>query len=57
MMEEENVDEVAVEFVDYDNNRLRVRKSVHYRKYHIENVLMDLSGEFNVNYLLKLRIR
>ena len=24
MMEEENVDEVAVEFVDYDNNRLRV---------------------------------
>ena len=24
MMEEENVDEVAVEFVYYDNNRLRV---------------------------------
>lgn len=33
----------AIEFVDYYNNRFRiVCKLVYHRKYHIENVLMDL---------------
>ena len=48
MMEEENVDEVAVEFVYYDNNRLRVsvNQSI------IESIILRMSlwiCEFNIN--------
>lgn len=63
MMEEENVDgayvckncgkdngyEVAIEFVDYYNNCFRiVHKSVYQRSFHIDDILMDLSCEFNI---------
>ena len=41
---------MAIKFIDYDNNRFRIiSKSVYHRKYHIENVLMDLSSGFNLN--------
>ena len=41
----------AREYVDFYENRHRMkRKSVYHRKYHMNNILMDLSTEHNITF-------
>ena len=43
--------ETAREYVDFYENRHKMkRKSVYHRKYHINNILMDISTEHNITF-------
>ena len=43
--------EIAREYIDYYENRHRIRrKSVYHRKYHINNILMDISTKHNITF-------
>ena len=43
--------ETAREYVDFYENRHKMkRKSVYHRKYHINNILMDISTKHNINF-------
>ena len=43
--------EPAREFIDFYDNRHRIRrKSVYHRKYHINNILMDISTKHNITF-------
>ena len=42
--------ETASEYVDFHQNKHQLkRKSVYHREYHINNILMDLSAEYNID--------
>ena len=43
--------ETAREYVDFYENRYRMRrKSVYHRKYHLNNILMDISTKHNITF-------
>ena len=43
--------ETAREYVDFYENRHKIkRKSVYHRKYHINNILMDISTKHNITF-------
>ena len=43
--------ETSTEYVDFYENKYRMkRKSVYHRKYHINNVLMDISKRYRITY-------
>ena len=48
--------ETAREYVDFYENRHKMkRKSVYHRKYHINNILMDISTKHNITFSVEQR--
>ena len=48
----------AREYVDFYENRHRMkRKSVYQRKYHINNILIDISTKHNITFSVEQKIR
>ena len=48
--------EIAREYIDYYENRHRIRrKSIYHRKYHLNNILMDISTEYNIIFSVEQR--
>ena len=46
--------ESSVEYIDFYENKYRMkRKSVYHRKYHINNVLTDLSSKYRITFSVK----
>ena len=48
----------AREYIDFYENRHKMkRKSVYHRKYHLNNILMDINIKHNINFSFEQKIR